>query len=582
MNKLRIKFRYRAIILFGLIGLLLGSTSCQDQLKDNFYNPDRQTKPDFAMLFTGVLQSTELFRMEYGPQYHQIRAFNRLLGLGTFPDGNNWDNAPDGSSMLWTTWSGVTLRETQFNKAYDFNKNVPILNLMINGLSAEEKPNYEIYVNCVNIVKAFIFQRLTDIYDDVPFSEANGAYQQKFFAKYDSQQYIYHTLLDELKTISTTLHGYQLNSSLAHSQFKNADILNNGDVTKWEKFANSLRLRMALRLEVVEPEVSKAVIADIVNNNLPLVSDDNDLIGLAEKDFAHVMEYYWPRAVSEMYYNCTAPRFMMRNLMGYNGPGTDEATVDPRMKVIFQPNSKGDYIGLDVWNPTQVAEANADMQAFNYDATWVSDALNWNYDDHLDTHYSMYNKMTYFNYNLKFPAFTPSETHLILAEAAIRYPELGINAAAEYRKAMQQSINWYYSMNSSNTFGPTSTPPVPNNIMPNSQPAKPSASVINTWLDSKVADFNALNAQDKYKAIFYQKYIHLNIFNHWELWSEHRRLAKELGTGFIYEHASKVFTWMERFYYPSGEATTNPDNFKAVSTQNDAVTPVWWTGRKNK
>ncbi|MDP4206652.1 MAG: hypothetical protein Q8859_11745, partial [Bacteroidota bacterium] len=71
MNKLRIKFQYRAIILFGLIGLLLGSTSCQDQLKENFYNPDRQTKPDFAMLFTGVLQSTELFRMEYGPQYHQ-------------------------------------------------------------------------------------------------------------------------------------------------------------------------------------------------------------------------------------------------------------------------------------------------------------------------------------------------------------------------------------------------------------------------------------------------------------------------------------------------------------------------------
>lgn len=582
MNKLLSNIRYRAIFLFGIVGILLGTSSCQDQLKDNFYNPDRQTTPSFEMLFTGVLQSTELFRMEYGPQYHQIRAFNRLLGLGTFPDASNWNTAQPGTSMLWTSWSGVTLRETQFNKAYDFNKNVPIMNLLYNGLSKDDQANYDIYVNCVNIVQAFIFQRLTDIYDDVPFSEANGAYQNKFFAKYDSQQSIYHTLLDNLKTISAKLHGYQLNTSLAHQNFKIYDILNNGDVSKWEKFANSLRLRMAMRLSIIEPKVAEDNIADIVNNNLPLVSAESDLIGLAEKDFAHVMEYYWPRAVSEMYYNCTAPRFMVRDLMGYKGPGTPTSDIDPRLGVIFQPNTKGDYVGLDYWRPEQFTEATADLQASAHsnDATYISDAIAWNYTDNTDPHFSMYNSMTYFNYNLKFPAFTPSETHLLLAEAAIRFPALAgkIDANSEYGTAIKQSIDWYYDMNSSNSFGPASTPPIPNTIIPGSQPKKPADSDIDAFVTKKENEFSALGgANEKYKAIFYQKYLHLNIFNHWELWSEQRRLMKDLGK---IVPASDVFVWMDRFMYPSSEPTNNPDNFKAVAGQNDVVTPVWWTGRK--
>ena len=121
---------------------------------------------------------------------------------------------------------------------------------MLNGLSEDEKPNYEIYVHCINVVKAYMFQRLTDIYDDVPYTDANGAYEKKFWAKYDSQESIYMSILDELKTIDTKLAATELNNSLAHEKFRVHDILNNGDVLKWRKFANSLRLRMAIRISV--------------------------------------------------------------------------------------------------------------------------------------------------------------------------------------------------------------------------------------------------------------------------------------------------------------------------------------------
>ena len=561
-----------------VIGVFLTLSSCQDQLKEEFYNPEKQTQPSFEMLFTGALQPTELFRLEYGPGYHQCRAFNRLLGLGTFPY-EYYNNVPDNSVTAWTGWSGTTLRETQFNKTYvDFNKNIPVINLMLNSLPEDQKADYEIYVNCINVVKAYMFQRLTDIYDDVPFSEANGAYENKFWAKYDSQEYIYTTLLTELKEIDAALAGTTLNTSLAHEKFKIHDILNNGDVLKWRKFANSMRLRMAMRLSNVNPSKAKEVIGDIISNNLPLVSESEDFVGMAEKDYAHVMEWYWPRAMTEMWYNFHAPRFFLRDVFGYKGPSTPEDEIDPRLYTVFQPNKFGDYVGCDKWGPDQFPNIESDMKELGYDDETISTAQNWNYDDHLEPYFSFYNKMTYFNFDMMYPAFTPSETHLLLAEAAVRYSDIAgsIDPVAEYKKAISLSIDWYYETNKNNSFDITTSPAIPQNIMDGSQVAKPATAVINAFLDKKSASFSSLANSDKIKEIYYQKIVHLNILNYWEVWSETRRLQKEYG---ILAPISKKWVWMERFYYPSSEESTNPDNFAAVASKNDHDTPVWWTGR---
>ncbi len=569
-NILNIKTTYTVFI-----ALFLVFSSCQDELEDQFYNPEKQTKPSFEMLFTGALQPTELFRLEYGPGYHQSRAFNRVLGLGTFPY-SYYNTVPENSVTAWTGWSGETLRNTQFEKTYvDFNKNIPVINLMLNGLSEEEKPDYEIFVQCINIVKAYMFQRLTDIYDDVPYTEANGAYEKKFWAKYDSQESIYMSILDELKEIESALAGFELNGSLAHEKFKTADILNNGDVLKWRKFANSMRLRMAIRISNVAPEKSKEVIGDIVSNNLPVVSEAEDFIGMAEKDYAHVMEWYWPRAMKEMWYNFHAPRFMVRDIFGYKGPGTPEDEVDPRLYTVFQPNQWGDYIGVDIWGDNQFPNIDTDMGAFGYEAQRIQDAKDWVYDDHLEPYFSFYNKVTYYNFDMKYPAFTPSETHLLLAEAAIRFPDVAgsIDPADEYRQAISESIDWYYQTNKSNTFDLTTNPAIPANIMDGSYASAPDATA---FLDKRTATFSSMSSDDKIKEIFYQKFAHLNVLNYWEIWSETRRLQKDYG---ILAPVSSKWVWMERFYYPSSEETTNPDNFAAVAAKNNHSTPVWWTGR---
>ena len=579
MKKNNIKYLFQIVSLLFVIGMSIGFTSCEDELEKEFYDPDKVTQADFAMLFTGALQPTELFRLEYGPGYHQSRAFNRLFGLGTFPYAG-FNGMEPNSYTLWTGWSGATLRNTQFNKTYiDFNKNIPVMNLLLNNLPEEEKDDYSIYVHCINIVKAYMFQRLTDIYDDVPFSEANGAYQKQFWAKYDTQEYIYTTLLESLDEIQDALDGYELNNSVAHEKFLTHDILNNGNVEQWRKFANSMRLRMAMRMSIVSPNNAKAIISDIISNGLPVVSQPDDFIGLAETDYAHVMEWYWPRAMSEMWYNFHAPRFIVQDILGYTGPDTPEDQVDPRMYVMFQPNQFGDYVGCPSWGTEQFDLIQTDMEALGYDQERIDVAKNWAYDDHLEPYFSFYNKMTYFNFDMEYPAFSPTETHLLLAEAAIRFADVAgsIDAATEYRTAISQSIDWYYQVNASNTFNETSTPAIPVAIMDGSKPSKPETTVIDAFLDNKVAAFMAMSDEDKIKEIFYQKMAHLNILNYWEIWSETRRLQKDYG---ILTPTSNIFVWMERFYYPSDEETTNPDNFAKVSHKNDHDTPVWWTGRE--
>lgn len=105
------------------------------------------------------------------------------------------------------------------------------------------------------IVKVYLFARLTDIYGDIPYSQAGKAYSDGIIhPKYDAQKDIYDDFLKELAAAAK-----QLSTS---KDIVTQDIFYKGDVAKWKKFANSLRIRLALRLVKRDPERAKAEILD--------------------------------------------------------------------------------------------------------------------------------------------------------------------------------------------------------------------------------------------------------------------------------------------------------------------------------
>lgn len=123
------------------------------------------------------------------------------------------------------------------------------------------------YEAIAKILKAYIFSLITDAYGDVPMSQANKAVDGVLTPVYDSQQSIYESLFTLLK---------EANASINTSETVTGDRLYQGNMMKWKKFANSLRLR--LLLHVSNTMDVKGEMAEIVNNTstYPLFASNDD------------------------------------------------------------------------------------------------------------------------------------------------------------------------------------------------------------------------------------------------------------------------------------------------------------------
>ena len=102
----------------------------------------------------------------------------------------------------------------------------------------------EAYAAVGDIMQSYMFSQLTDLWGDVPYTEALRAIDGQFTPKYDTQESIYTDpetgLLAVLERSATTLEN--TNSTIQ------GDVLFDGDLDKWVRFANSLRLRYLLRI----------------------------------------------------------------------------------------------------------------------------------------------------------------------------------------------------------------------------------------------------------------------------------------------------------------------------------------------
>ncbi len=120
-----------------------------------------------------------------------------------------------------------------WNAVYD---NMRDINAMIK--LAEENGD-ENYVGVSLVLRAWMFSLATDCYGDIPYSEAIKAKSGIYYPAYDKQEDIYAGILGDLEQANTLLKD-ELNVK--------GDLIYGGDVTKWRKLANSLRVRYLMRI----------------------------------------------------------------------------------------------------------------------------------------------------------------------------------------------------------------------------------------------------------------------------------------------------------------------------------------------
>ncbi len=175
------------------------------------------------------------------------------------------------------------------------------------------------------IWKVFVFHSHTDFYGPVPYHEAGKGTTS---IPYDSQRDIYYdffTLLDEAVAVLSA-------ADQSRTPFGVNDMIYQGDMGQWRRFANSLRLRLALRISAVEPEkarqeAEKAVTAGVMELNghsAFMATNANVVHGL--------------NVISDWGEGFVMSATMESYLKGYN---------DPRMVEYFSPGvNSGVYRGV--------------------------------------------------------------------------------------------------------------------------------------------------------------------------------------------------------------------------------------------
>ena len=128
------------------------------------------------------------------------------------------------------------------------------------------------------VMKSYVFGLITDLWGDAPYSQALKGEQgggENFKPAFDSQADIYAGILSDLESANTLFSGNQGDyEGVSPVQ----DLLFEGDVENWRKFANSLALRYYMRLSEKDPSTAQAGIEKIVGDQdgYPIILDAND------------------------------------------------------------------------------------------------------------------------------------------------------------------------------------------------------------------------------------------------------------------------------------------------------------------
>lgn len=241
---------------------------------------------------------------------------------GYFSDGANFlnsiarYNAPD-------NWTGVFLADSKIIPTLYSNISI------IRGYC--ERNNLHFPMAVAAITRVATMSRVTDTYGPIPYTQIGS--DGDIVTPYDSQEDVYRAFFADLDEAIATIQQYG-----AESFNPNADKVYGGNPDKWVKFANSLKLRLAIRIAYADPQLSKQMAEEAVRG------------GVIESNADNAAWNYFATSTNPMY---TATRYNSHDsraaadivcyMNGYN---------DPRRAAYFeytegvQPYPGVDYVGI--------------------------------------------------------------------------------------------------------------------------------------------------------------------------------------------------------------------------------------------
>ncbi|SEK20920.1 SusD/RagB family nutrient-binding outer membrane lipoprotein [Parapedobacter koreensis] len=184
-----------------------------------------------------------------------------------------------------------------------------------------DKERYQKMRALTYIVGAYYGIRVTDLNGSIPYTEAALArYEDKFNPVFDPQQQLFTLWLSELDNAIQVLADPNIPNQ---ESYGDADIYYQGDWIKWVKLANTLKLRIAVRLENQDGETTRRIFQEVMQDATgPIDGDDEQL------------QYMNPtQAFLGADVDYRSRRFANRQMVGFM-----KRAADPRIRIYFDQN----------------------------------------------------------------------------------------------------------------------------------------------------------------------------------------------------------------------------------------------------
>ncbi len=384
------------------------------------------------------------------------------------------------------------------------------------------------------IVKVESMHRITDTYGPIPYTSFGSG---GLNIAYDSQEKVYETFFKELKEAVDILSEFYVKTPNAKVMSENYDYIYKGNVLNWIKFANSLRLRLAVRISYANAAKAKEEAEAAVSHEIGVMTEVSDIATLNTNP---MFSYRHPLHV--ICYEFTDVKMgatMDSYLNGYN---------DPRLKSYFNIASDGTYRGI---------RSGINITSKDLYAQGPFSNLN-------------------INANIPVVWMNPSEVYFLRAEGTLRGWNMGGSAKDLYEAGIRTSFTYTGSSNYDTYIENNTNVPVAYSDPVASGNNSPALSTITIkWDDDASTEL-------KLERIVTQKWIAMYPDGQ-EAWSEFRRTTYPRVFPVVVNNSGgriSTSTQIRRLPYPTSEYDDNRENVTSaiglLGGEDHGGTKLWW------
>jgi len=514
--------RSQTIYLIAGAFMVIAFASCKKELLNVNTNPTATTgsqyDPNFLLTTTQLMYtgSTDFGAENWQTEWGEIAGFiQHVSSVNTsYYSGDKYLNTVGNFGVYF-----------DHSYIYQVQPAVELYQLTLNN------PQYKNLHQMARIMKALIFERITDIYGDIPYFQAGlGYYTRIYTPAYDKQQDIYTDLLKEVSEATDSL------DETADTPTGDVFFYSYGttQISEWKTFGYTLLLRMAMRLTKVDPTTAQSYVTKV--QGLTMTSNNDNAIVQHELGSETQNRDAWS-IIGEDSADLKLCSTYIDSLQYNNDPRL------PYMSEIFatEDTTSADQLGLPPGYIIGGINPNTDItKTATYPATGMEG-------------YSRLND-NILSYTAPTLILTYAESEFLLADAAKRWGIVGSGSAqTHYENGVLAAITQLAA------YGPAST-------------------------------ISAADAQAYYDAHPYNDAIGLSqintqfwlstVMNEYEAWSNWRRTGYPALTPTDYTGNVTGGTIPRRLEYPTSEKVTNGVNYVAAVarlTGGDLLTSrMWW------